>query len=68
MFNPYPLQLQYQYLPFLNIQIRQEGIGFANIDPDVSGKIHDYPLFLQYGKNAYINFSMQLCLDLLGGR
>ena len=62
----HPLQLQYPIPPIPQYTNSARGIGFANIDPDVSGKIHDYPLFLQYGKNAYINFSMQLCLDLLG--
>jgi adenylate cyclase len=42
------------------------GVGFAHIEPDVSGIIHDYPLFLGYQNKYYVNFSFQMCLDLLG--
>ena len=62
----HPLQLQYPTPPMPQFTNAARGVGFANIVPDVSGKIHDYPLFLQYGKDAYVNFSMQLCMDLLG--
>ncbi len=60
------LQLKYPIPPIPQYANSARGIGFANIEPDVSGKIHDYPLFLQYNNNAYLNFSMQICLDLLG--
>ena len=42
------------------------GIGFAHIEPDISGIIHDYPLFFRYEDMLYVNFSFQACLDLLG--
>ncbi len=42
------------------------GVGFADIEPDLSGVIHDYPLFFQYADSLYVNFSFQACLDLLG--
>lgn len=42
------------------------GLGFAHIEPDISGFIHDYPLFFQYQDSLYVNFSFQACLDLLG--
>jgi adenylate cyclase len=42
------------------------GVGFAHIIADESGIIHDYPLFLGYKDNFYLNFSFQMCLDLLG--
>ncbi|HQQ68650.1 MAG TPA: CHASE2 domain-containing protein, partial [Candidatus Cloacimonadota bacterium] len=42
------------------------GVGFAHIEPDISGIIHDYPLFFRYEDELYVNFSFQACLDLLG--
>ncbi len=42
------------------------GVGFAHILADESGIIHDYPLFLGYNDKFYLNFSFQMCLDLLG--
>ena len=60
------LQLQYPIPPVPQFVNAARGVGFAHIVPDVSGKIHDYPLFMQYGADAYVNFSMQLCMDLLG--
>lgn len=42
-----------------------KGVGFAIIEPDLSGIIHDYPLFFQYADSLYVNFSLQACLDLL---
>ena len=60
------LELKYPVPPIPQFTNAAKGIGFANITPDISGKIHDYPLFLKYGKDMYVNFSMQLYLDLLG--
>lgn len=62
----YYLNLQYPVPPIAEFTKAAKGIGFGNITPDVSGKIHDYPLFFQYNGKMYVNFSMQLCLDLLG--
>lgn len=42
------------------------GLGFALIEPDISGIIHDYPLFFSFEDEWYVNFSFQACLDLLG--
>jgi adenylate cyclase len=42
------------------------GVGFAHIEPDESGIIHDFPLFLGYQGKFMLNFSFQMCLDLLG--
>ncbi len=55
--NPYP--------PIQELAESAYGVGFAHIQPDESGKIHDYPLFLRYLSNYYVNFSFQACLDLL---
>ena len=42
------------------------GIGFAHIEPNRLGIVHDYPLFFAYQGKQYTNFSFQMCLDLLG--
>jgi adenylate cyclase len=42
------------------------GVGLAHIEPDISGVIHDYPLFFRFGDELLVNFSFQACLDLLG--
>lgn len=42
------------------------GVGFAHIEPDVSRTIHDYPLFFEYEDKLYTNFSLDICLALLG--
>lgn len=42
------------------------GVGLAIICSDISGVIHDYPLFFKYQDDLYVNFSFQACLDLLG--
>ncbi len=61
------------YLPLTNphppIEILSKaayGVGFAHVEPDESGIIHDYPLFLGYRDKHYVNFSFQIGLDLLG--
>lgn len=42
------------------------GVGFAIIEPDVSRTIHDYPLFFKYEDKLYTNFSLDMCLSILG--
>lgn len=43
------------------------GVGFAHIEPDVSRTIHDYPLFFRYDEdNLHTNFSLDMCLAVLG--
>lgn len=42
-----------------------KGVGFADIEPDESGIIHDYPLFLKHQVQHYVNFSFQMGLDLM---
>ena len=42
------------------------GVGLADIEPDESGVIHDFPLFLGLKDKFLLNFSFQMCLDLLG--
>lgn len=42
------------------------GIGFAHIEPNRLGIVHDYPLFFEYKGRQYANFSFQMCLDLMG--
>lgn len=51
-------------LPLLTEAAR--GVGFAHIEPDESGTIHDYPILLSHGNLSYVNFSMQMVLDLMG--
>lgn len=42
------------------------GIGFAHVEPNRTGVVHDYPLFFEYQGKYYANFGFQICLDLLG--
>lgn len=42
-----------------------KGVGFAQIDTDISGLIHDYPFFFRWEDQVYVNYSFQLVLDLL---
>ncbi|MDZ4121817.1 MAG: adenylate/guanylate cyclase domain-containing protein, partial [Candidatus Cloacimonadaceae bacterium] len=56
--NPYP--------PIALLAENAYGVGFAHIEPDASGIIHSYPLFMKHEDNFYVNFSFQACLDLLG--
>jgi adenylate cyclase len=42
------------------------GVGFAHIEPNRLGVVHEYPLFFDYQGRHYANFSFQMCLDLLG--
>lgn len=60
------LELKYPVPPIPQFTRTARGIGFANINPDITGKIHDYPLFLKHKRDMYVNFSMQLYLDLFG--
>lgn len=60
------LPLKYPYPPIPEFSEAAYGIGFAHIEPDESDLIHDYPLFLGLNNRYYVNFSFQLCLDLLG--
>ncbi|MCB5252794.1 MAG: adenylate/guanylate cyclase domain-containing protein [Candidatus Cloacimonetes bacterium] len=60
------IQLQYPKAPIPLLAESAYGVGFAQIKPDLTGKIHDYPLFMHYEDNYYANFGFQACLDLLG--
>lgn len=69
---PWVLQPK-SYLPLTNLHPpidilsrAANGIGFAHVEPDESGIIHDYPLFLGYQGRYFVNFSFQMGLDLLG--
>ncbi|MDD3536590.1 MAG: CHASE2 domain-containing protein [Candidatus Cloacimonetes bacterium] len=41
------------------------GVGFAQIDTDISGLIHDYPFFFKWEDQVFVNYSFQVVLDLL---
>ncbi len=60
------LSLEHPHPPIQQFSDAARGIGFAHVEPDESGIIHDFPLFLSFGHVSYVNFSMQLVLDLLG--
>jgi len=60
------LPLEYPHPPVPKFSQAARGVGFAQIEPDISLVIHDFPLFLGYRDSFYVNFSFQMCLDLLG--
>jgi len=60
------VRLHYPHPPIPIFTEAARGIGFAHIEPDESGTIHDYPVFLSDGHKSYVNFSMQMVLDLMG--
>lgn len=59
------LPLEYPHPPVPKFSHAAKGVGFAQIEPDISLVIHDFPLFLGYRDSFYVNFSFQMCLDLL---
>jgi len=59
------LIIEHPYSPIPVLAESAYGVGFAHIKPDESGVIHDYPLFLAYKDRQYVNFSFQICLDLM---
>ncbi|MCB5262590.1 MAG: adenylate/guanylate cyclase domain-containing protein [Candidatus Cloacimonetes bacterium] len=59
------LKLQHPKVPIPLLGNSAYRVGFAHIEPDLSGEIHDYPLFLHHEDEYYVNFSFQACLDLL---
>ncbi|MDD4309338.1 MAG: adenylate/guanylate cyclase domain-containing protein [Candidatus Cloacimonetes bacterium] len=62
----YYLKTNFLHPPIKMLSDAAFGLGFTHIEPDESGVIHDYPLFLKSGNRYYVNFSFQMCLDLLG--
>lgn len=56
--NPHPPRSVYSSAAY--------GTGFTQVRSDESDTIHDFPLFLKYKDDFYVNFSTQICLDLLG--
>ncbi len=64
--NPDFVSLIYPHPPIPMLTEAAKGIGFAHIEPDESGTIHDYPIFLSHGNLSYVNFSMQMVIDLMG--
>lgn len=64
--NPDFVRLIYPHPPISMLTQAAKGIGFAHIEPDESGTMHDYPIFLSHGDLSYLNFSMQMVLDLMG--
>ncbi len=59
------LKLDNPYPPIEILAESAYGVGFAHIEPDESGIIHSYPLFMKYKDKYFVNFSFQACLDLL---
>ncbi|PKN78500.1 MAG: adenylate/guanylate cyclase domain-containing protein [Candidatus Cloacimonetes bacterium HGW-Cloacimonetes-1] len=59
------LKLENPYPPIRELAENAYGVGFAHIEPDASGIIHSYPLFMNYQTRYYVNFSFQACLDLM---
>ncbi len=60
------IRITYPHPPITEFSQAARGVGFAHIVPDESGTIHDYPIFLTNGSLSYVNFSMQMALDLMG--
>ncbi len=63
---PYLIEVEKPHPPLAVLSESAYGIGFAQVKPDASGIIHDYPLFIGYQGKNYVNFSFQAGLDLLG--
>lgn len=60
------IPLSYPKPPIELLASSAMNIGFAHIEPDVSGVIHNYPIFFEYKGDKYVNFSLQGALSLLG--
>jgi adenylate cyclase len=60
------VELRYPVPPISLLSAAAYGTGFALIQKDRHGIVHDFPLFLKYDDKYYTNFSVQMCLELLG--
>jgi len=61
----YALEASHPHPPIPVLADVAYGVGFAQVSVDESSKIHDFPLFIRFGKEYFVNFSFQACLDLL---
>jgi len=61
----YALPASHPHPPIPVLAEAAYGVGFAQVSGDESGKIHDFPLFIEHQEQHYVNFSFQACLDLL---
>lgn len=62
----FSIDLNYPKPPIKILSDAAYAVGFAHIEKDRHGIIHDYSLFLKHQNKYYTNFSFQMCLELLG--